>query len=84
MNYGTSCQFVCNSGYAVQGTATQCLGGSIIPQTCTSVGSSCALTAPLNGQLGACSNVLVSGNSCTATCNTGYQSIGNINVPLVS
>ena len=73
MNYNTTCQFICNSGYTLTGISTLCLGGSVIPQTCLSSTSSCQVVAPLNGQVGSCGSTLTSGSSCTATCNSGYQ-----------
>ena len=76
MNYGTSCQFVCNAGYQLVGSSTQCIGGYIIPQICVGTGGVCTIAAPMNGQLGVCSTTLSSGQTCFAVCNSGYQAIG--------
>ena len=76
MNYNTTCQFICNSGYTLTGTSTVCLGGQVPPQTCLSSTSSCSLTAPVNGQLTGCTSPLSSSSSCISLCNSGYQSQG--------
>jgi hypothetical protein len=74
LSSGSTCQYSCNSGYALAGTATSCSFGTLTAQTC--VPQSCTLTSPVNGTLGTCSSSLASGSTCQVSCNSGYSVTG--------
>ena len=48
-----------------------------IPMSVNATGSSCPVSAPPNGNLGTCPSSLLSGTSCTVSCNAGFTVTGN-------
>lgn len=75
LSSGNSCQFICNAGFTLMGSATYCSYGTLSAQTCAP--SSCAVTAPTNGALGTCPSSLSSGSSCQLSCNAGFTLTGS-------
>ena len=76
---GSDGNFYCVNGGVVGGTAGNC--------TCTScdvgyegascqTAKECAIAAPTNGSLGACTNILGLGGGCTYDCDDGYTVSG--------
>ena len=68
--YGQSCQPICNDGFASSGPTT-CESGELIQTKCTP--RVCSVTAPRNGQLGACPAVLKHGDACLPSCASGFE-----------
>jgi hypothetical protein len=67
---GSSCNIGCSAGYVRSGTPTMCSQGFYqYTQTCV---RSCAVTPPLNGNIGTCGS-LTSASSCSVECDAGYR-----------
>eukprot|EP00940_MAST-03C_sp_MAST-3C-sp2_P000443 g443.t1 len=76
---GESCSFACNVGYSLSGVTTCDAGnlthvGTCIPDPCP---ASLWNGLPANGNLGSCtSSQLLSGSSCSFSCDLGYTLSG--------
>ena len=70
---GTTCQPVCDPGYAVSGPSV-CEDGVLSPAVC--IPPCDASAPPANGGVGDCTNELMSGTTCQPTCDVGYAASG--------
>jgi hypothetical protein len=70
---GTTCQPVCDPGYAVSGPSV-CENSVLSPAVC--IPPCDASAPPANGGVGDCTNELMSGTTCQPTCDVGYAASG--------
>jgi hypothetical protein len=73
---GSACQFACESGYVLVGSATTCTNGTLTAQSCQP--QACIVNSPAFGTLGTCPSSLPSGSTCSFTCLTGYSISGPV------
>ena len=66
---GSTCQPVCDPGYAVSGPSV-CENSVLSPAVCIPLCD--ASTPPANGAVGNCTDQLLSGTTCQPVCDPGY------------
>lgn len=71
----STCQPTCDTGYTVSGASSCMTPPMLAAATCLPI--SCdASTAPVNGNVGNCTNLLLSGTTCEPTCDEGTTLVG--------
>jgi hypothetical protein len=73
LSSGQVCTPTCDEGFSLSGQHS-CLNGVLTMASC--LANACSITAPVNGFLGECNNLLESGSECQVTCSDGYQAVG--------
>ena len=73
LEHGESCLPGCNPGYSIT-NETSCNLGVSKPSLC--IPDACRVSAPLNGDLGACSTTIEHGSTCEPICDDGYELVG--------
>ena len=74
LSRGSTCQPTCNPGYTVSGVSTCSADGVLTEAVCYAPCD--ASTAPTNGAVGDCTNILAHGSTCQPTCTSGYDASG--------
>jgi phage baseplate assembly protein gpV len=69
LDNGSTCQPVCDPGYAVSGPSV-CENSVLSPAVCIPLCD--ASTPPANGAVGNCTDQLLSGTTCQPVCDPGY------------
>ena len=71
MEHGSTCEPVCDDGYALDG-AMSCFAGELT-KVARCVPKSCDMTPPVNGKMGSCPSKLADGQTCEPVCLDGFS-----------